>query len=170
MSRGGVVNKREEANGEKEEEWMESSIVSASSISSYINVSCTISLITVSPPHCLYPLIQGEGHHSFSSLFIVFLSPTLFSKSLRSFFHPLSFFPSPHLPFSFFIPPHHHPATAFLILPSCLFSSHGDASLAAPMKQVNFLPARRMNKSPWVCSERWGYLSKWSVSSSAQRY
>lgn len=168
MSRGGVVNKREEANGEKEEEWMESSIVSASSISSYINVSCAISLITVSPPHCLYPLIQGEGHHSFSSLFIVFLSPTLFSKSLRSFFHSLSFFPLSSSPFLILYTPH-HPATAFLILPSCLFSSHGDASLAAPMKQVNFLPARRMNKSPWVCSERWGYLSKWSVSSSAQR-
>lgn len=105
MSRGGVVNKSEEANGEKEEEWMESSIVSASSISSYINVSCTISLITVSPPHCLYPLVQGEGHHSLSSLFIVFLSPTLFSKSLHSFFLSSSFFPSPHLPFSFFIPP-----------------------------------------------------------------
>lgn len=84
-SRGGVVNKREEAKGEKEEEWMESSIVSASSISSYINVSCTISLITVSPPHWLYPLVQGEGHHSLSSLFIVFLSPTLLSKSLHSF-------------------------------------------------------------------------------------
>lgn len=105
MSRGGVVNKSEEANGEKEEEWMESSIVSASSISSYIYVSCTISLITVSPPHCLYPLVQGEGHHSLSSLFIVFLSPTLFSKSLRSFFLSFSFFPSPHLPFSSFIPP-----------------------------------------------------------------
>lgn len=168
MSRGGVVNKREEANGEKEEEWMESSIVSASSISSYINVSSTISLITVSPPHCLYPLIQGEGHHSFSSLFIVFLSPTLFSKSLRSFFHSL-FLSLSSSPFLILYTPH-HPATAFLILPSCLFSSHGDASLAAPMKQVNFLPARRMNKSPWVCSERWGYLSKWSVSSSAQRY
>lgn len=148
---------------------MESSIVSASSISSYINVSCTISLITVSPPHWLYPLVQGEGHHSLSSLFIVFLSPTLLSKSLHSFSPFPSFFPSPSLPFSSFIPPTTL-ATAFLILPSCLFSSHGDASLAAPMKQVNFLPARRMNKSPWVCSERWGYLSKWSVSSSAQRY
>lgn len=169
MGKGGVVNKREEAKEEKEEEWMESSIVSASSISSYINVSCTISLITVSPPHWLYPLVQGEGHHSLSSLFIVFLSPTLFSKSLHSF-SPFSFFLS--LSFSAFLILYtpHHPATAFLILPSCLFSSHGDASLAAPMKQVNFLPARRMNKSPWVCSERWGYLSKWSVSSSAQRY
>lgn len=97
MSRGGVVNKIEEANGEKEEQWMESSIVSASSISSYINVSCTISLITVSPPHCLYPLVQGEGHHSLSSLFIVFLSPTPFSKSRRSFFLSSSFFPSPLL-------------------------------------------------------------------------
>lgn len=150
---------------------MDSSIVSASSISSYINVSCTISLITVSPPHWLYPLVQGEGHHSLSSLFIVFLSPTLLSKSLHSFslLSPL-FLSLSSSPFLILYPPHHHHATAFLILPSCLFSSGGDASLAAPMKQVNFLPARRMNKSPWVCSERWGYLSKWSVSSSAQRY
>lgn len=90
-SRGGVVNKRKEAEEgeeeEEEEEWMESAIVSASSISSYINVSCTISLITVSPPHWLYPLVQGEGHHSLSSRFIVFL-PT---RSLNRFtLSPLS--------------------------------------------------------------------------------
>lgn len=159
---------------------MESAIVSASSISSYINVSCTISLITVSPPHWLYPVVQGEGHHSLSSLFIVFLPPhslnrfTL-SPPFSSRFSPPCFFPSflslplqvPSLHLILYTPP---PFTPFLILPSCLFASHGDASLAAPMKQVNFLPARRMNKSPWLCSERWGYLSKWSVSSSAQRH
>ena len=115
-NRGGVVNKRKEAEEgeeeeEEEEEWMESAIVSASSISSYINVSCTISLITVSPPHWLYPLVQGEGHHSLSSRFIVFLparslnrftlSP-LSSSSLRCVsFPPLSLplpvlSPSPH--------------------------------------------------------------------------
>lgn len=148
---------------------MESSIVSASSISSYINVSCTISLITVSPPHWLYPLVQGEGHHSLSRLSLLFFFLPPCSRNRFTFSPFPSFFPSPSLPFSSFIPPTTL-ATAFLILPSCLFSSHGDASLAAPMKQVNFLPARRMNKSPWVCSERWGYLSKWSVSSSAQRY
>lgn len=162
-----MVNKKEEAKGEKEEEWIESSIVSASSISSYINVSCTISLITVSPPHWLYPLVRGEGHHSLSSLFIFFFLPACSrNRFTLSPSFPLSF--PLFLCFSHSLYPH-HPAAVFLILPSCLFSSHGDASLAAPMKQVNFLPARRMNKSPWVCSERWGYLSKWSVSSSAQR-
>lgn len=108
------------------------------------------------------------------SLLFFFLPPCSLNRfTLSPSFSP-SFFPSPRLPSSFFTHPHHHHhhhhAAAFLILPSCLFSSGGDASLAAPMKQVNFLPARRMNKSPWVCSERWGYLSKWSVSSSAQRY
>lgn len=112
-----MVNKREEAKGEKEEEWMESAIVSASSISSYINVSCTISLITVSPAHWLYPLLQGEGHHSLSSLFIVFFPLFLPPCSLKRFtlspFSP-SFFPSLSLPLSFFTPPppphhHHHP-------------------------------------------------------------
>lgn len=79
-----MVNKREEAKGEKEEEWMESAIVSASSISSYINVSCTISLITVSPAHWLYPLLQGEGHHSLSSLFIVFFLPSFSHPALEN--------------------------------------------------------------------------------------
>lgn len=57
-----MVNTRKEE--EEAEERMESAIVSASSISSYINVSCTVSPITVSPPHWLYPVVQGEGHHS----------------------------------------------------------------------------------------------------------
>lgn len=152
---------------------MESAIVSASSISSYINVSCTISLITVSPPHWLYPLVQREGHHSLSSLFIVFLPPHSLNRFTLSplfspRFSPPCFIPS-FLSLSHSLYPTHPPFTPFLILPSCLLASHGDASQAAPMKQVNFLPARRMNKSPWLCSERWGYLSKWSVSSSAQR-
>lgn len=122
------------------------------------------------PHHCFTtPLALSSGTRGGTSL-------SLISLYCFSFSHPASLF----LPFFLFLSlsfsaflilyTPHHPATAFLILPSCLFSSHGDASLAAPMKQVNFLPARRMNKSPWVCSERWGYLSKWSVSSSAQRY
>lgn len=126
------------------------------------------------PHHCFTtPLALSSGTRGGTSL-------SLISLYCFSFSHPALEVASLLLPFflclslscsAFLIlSTPHHSATAFLILPSCLFSSHGDASLAAPMKQVNFLPARRMNKSPWVCSERWGYLSKWSVSSSAQRY
>lgn len=94
-----MANKRKEAKEEEEEEWMKSAIVSASSISSYINVSCTISLITVSPPHWLYPLVQREGHHSLSSLFIVFLPPHSLNRFTHSplfspRFSPPCFFPS----------------------------------------------------------------------------
>lgn len=144
------------------------------------------------PHHCFTtPLALSCGTRGGTSLSLISLyrfSPTALPKSLYSFspLSPLlSFFPC-HVsfpPFSLPLkvpslylilytprPPTNPPFTPFLILPSCLFASHGDASLAAPMKQVNFLPARRMNKSPWLCSERWGYLSKWSVSSSAQRH
>lgn len=104
-----MVNKRGEEEEVEEEEWMESAIVSASSISSYINVSCTVSLITVSPPHWLYPVVQGEGHHSLSSLFIVFFPPPLPPGSLNRFTpSPLLsavFLLSPSLPVSFFTPP-----------------------------------------------------------------
>lgn len=127
------------------------------------------------PHHCFTtPLALSSGTRGGTSLSLISLycfsfSPTLLSKPPHSFLPPL-LFPSLYFSAFFILYTSRHPAPAFLILPSCLFSSHGDASLAAPMKQVNFLPARRMNKSPWVCSERWGYLSKWSVSSSAQRY
>lgn len=138
------------------------------------------------PHHCFTtPLALSRGTRGGTSLSLVSLyrfffssPPTRLPKSLYSFSPSLRRVPplslSPRL--ILYAPPHllahpaAHPLTPFLILPSCLFASRGDASLAAPMKQVNFLPARRMNKSPWLCSERWGYLSKWSVSSSAQRH
>lgn len=135
---------------------MESASVSASSISSYINVNCTISLITVSPPHWLYPLVQGEGHYSPSPLFIVSLPPLMLPLLSSLPFPPCA---SSLYHFSSLLPP--SPVSLPLV---------AMRHWPAPMKQVNFLPARRMNKSPWLCSERWGYLSKWSVSSSAQRH
>lgn len=139
-SRGRAKSSKHGKGGkEVEEEWIESAIVSASSISSYINVSCTISLITVSPPHWLYPLVQGEGHHSLISLYR--FSPSSLPKLLYSF---SSFF-SPSLSFllSFSLPLH---APSFFIIlylpsflpPSCLFASHGDASLACPHETSQF--------------------------------
>lgn len=123
---------------EVEEEWIESAIVSASSISSYINVSCTISLITVSPPHWLYPLVQGEGHHSLISLYR--FSPSPLPKSL----YPFSSF-CPYLSRSFFLSLPLLVPSLFIILylpsslpPLCLFASHGNASLACPHETSQF--------------------------------
>lgn len=133
-----VVNMEKEGK-EVEEEWIESAIVSASSISSYINVSCAISLITVSPPHWLYPLVQGEGHHSLISLYR--FSPSPLPKSLYSF----SSFSSPSLSFLLSLSLPLLVASLFIILylpsslpPSCLFASHGDASLACPHETSQF--------------------------------
>lgn len=134
-----VVNKRKEAK-EEEEEWIESAIVSASSISSYINVSCTLSLITVSPPHWLYPLVQGERHHSLISLYR--FSPSPLPKSLHDppllsaeFFSLLSLPLSMcFLSLSFFISPSLLPS----LPPSGLLASRGDASPACPHETSQF--------------------------------
>lgn len=123
---------------EEEEQWIKSAIVSASSISSYINVSF--------PHHCFTtPLALSSGTRGGTSLSLISLyrfSPT---PLLKSFYSLFLFFPS--FLFTIFLsllslslsPYASSLSHSLSILPPPHFvASHGNASLACPHETSQF--------------------------------